>query len=67
MKKIIRIVVDRKGQMTMSAEGYIGEQCLRDVEKLLELGAIQKQELKPEYYDCEPVQNQERLHYEERA
>ena len=55
MKKLI-CKIGKDGQITIDAEGFKGKACAETTRKYIEgLGAVAKEEKKPEYYEKEQV------------
>jgi hypothetical protein len=56
MKKIIRVIVDPKGETKIETKGFTGSEC-RDASKFLEqaLGQPTAESLTAEYYQTQPV------------
>jgi hypothetical protein len=57
MKKIIRVIVDPKGETKVETKGFIGGAC-RDASKFLELalGQSTTESLTAEYYQAQPAE-----------
>ena len=61
MSKTIEITVSPKGETHVETKGFAGDEC-REASKFVEraLGKREQERMTSEFYDCQPVQQENR-------